>query len=470
MSIEARASVAYALCSIIQKCISFINMPIFLRLMTTAEYGEMTVYSSWNGILSILLTLNLAYGSFSPAMLKFEKDRDRYISSLQGIWLVLCLFFLAIYMPFQNLWNEFFDLPTLFVIFLVIDTLAINAIHLWSGKKRFDYDYKPVVALTLIMSVANTIVSLIFVLLSTQKGAARIFGHVVTTAAFGGVIFVLNIIRGKNIIHKEYWKYALGFNVPLLAYYLSQMLFNQSDRLMINHYCGKGKAAIYGVAYTLAMILTFVLNAINNSYVPWFYKKIREGKEEDNTKVATGIAFLMAGLIMGVVIMAPEIIMLVGGHKYDEAVWIIPPVAISLLLLFYAQLFINVQFYYEKKKSLVYASILAALVNIVLNAILIPRVSYIAAGYTTLFSYIIFAVLNYIVMRSVAKEKGFSMKAINVKILVLLFAVFSISCFGFMFLYGFALIRYCLVLILALVALLNRKKMFKLFKDIQKKR
>ena len=43
MSIEARASVAYALCSIIQKCISFINMPIFLRLMTTAEYGEMTV-------------------------------------------------------------------------------------------------------------------------------------------------------------------------------------------------------------------------------------------------------------------------------------------------------------------------------------------------------------------------------------------------------------------------------------------
>ena len=168
--------------------------------------------------------------------------------------------------------------------------------------------------------------------------------------------------------------------------------------------------------------------------------------------------------------MAPEIIMVVGGHKYDEAVWIIPPVAISLLLLFYAQLFINVQFYYEKKKSLVYASILAAVVNIVLNAILIPRVSYIAAGYTTLFSYIIFAFLNYIAMRSVAKEKGFSMKAINAKILVLLFAVFSISCFGFMFLYGFALIRYCLVLILALVALINRKKMSKLFKDIQKKR
>ena len=350
MSREARASVAYTICSIVQKCISFINMPIFCRLMTTDEYGEMTVYSSWSGIFSIILTLNLAYGSFSPAMLKFEKDRDRYISSIQGIWLVLCGFFLVIYLPFQSFWNGVLKLPTLFVLFLVLETLSINSVNLWSGKKRFDYEYKPVVALTLIMSLANTAVSLAFVLLSEEKGTARIIGHVVATVAFGIIIFSLNAIRGKNIFHREYWKYALGFNIPLLAYYLSQMIFNQSDRIMIDRYCGKGKAAIYGVAYTLAMILTFVLNAINNSYVPWFYKKIKEGKEEENAKVANGIAILMAGLIMGIVIMAPEIIMVMSGKKYGEAIWIIPPVAISLLLLFYAQLFINVQFYYDPKR------------------------------------------------------------------------------------------------------------------------
>lgn len=53
MSKETRASVAYALCSIVQKCISFINMPIFTRLMSTDEYGEMTVYSSWSGIFQL---------------------------------------------------------------------------------------------------------------------------------------------------------------------------------------------------------------------------------------------------------------------------------------------------------------------------------------------------------------------------------------------------------------------------------
>ena len=459
MSKEARASVAYAVCSILQRCLSFINMPIFTRLMSTDEYGEMTVYLSWSSIFSIVLTLNLAYGSFSPAMLKFEKDRDKYISSIQGIWLVLCFFFLIIYLPFQKFWNGILDLPTLFVLFLILETLSINAINLWSGKKRFDYEYKPVVALTLIMSLASTAVSLAFVFLSEQKGYARIIGHVVTTLAFGIIIFSLNAIRGRSVFHKEYWKYALGFNIPLLAYYLSQMIFNHSDRLMINHYCGKGKAAIYGVAYTLAMILTFVLNAINNSYVPWFYKKIKEGKEEENAKVANGIAILMAGLIICIVILAPEVISIMGGEKYAEAIWIIPPVAISLLLLFYAQLFINVQFYFEKKKSLVSASIGAAIVNIVLNAILIPNVSYIAAGYTTMISYVLFAVMNYFAMRKVAKETGFSMKAIDIKMLSIIFITFTAICFMMMVIYKMMIVRYVIVTAGVIIVVIKRRQL-----------
>lgn len=459
MSIEAKASIAYAVCSIVQKCISFINMPIFTRLMSTEEYGEMTIYSSWAGIFSIVLTLNLAYGSFSPAMIKFENDRDRYISSIQGIWLVLCGLFLIIYLPLQTFWNGVLDLPTIFVLSLVLETLAMNSINLWSGRKRFDYSYKPVVAVTLLMSVANTFFSFLLVLLSEQKGYARIIGHVISVLVFGLVIFTFNTIKGKSFFDKKYWKYALSFNIPLLAYYLSQMIFNQSDRLMINYYCGKGKAAIYGIAYTLAMILTFVLNAINNSYVPWFYKKIKEGNEKENAKIATGISLLMAGLIICIVITAPEIIFVFSGDEYAEAVWIIPPVAISLLLLFYAQLFINVQFYYEKKKSLVYASIFAAIGNVVLNAILIPNVSYIAAGYTTMFSYIIFAVMNYFTMKKVAKEKGFSMEAIDTKKLILIFVVFSGICFLMMALYNFAIIRYIIVASGLIFLFIYRKKL-----------
>ena len=72
----AKASTAYLICNIVQKCLSFFTMPLFTNLLTEEQYGQVTVYGSWSGILSILLTLNLAYGSFSTAMVKFEEERD----------------------------------------------------------------------------------------------------------------------------------------------------------------------------------------------------------------------------------------------------------------------------------------------------------------------------------------------------------------------------------------------------------
>ena len=99
--------------------------------------------------------------------------------------------------------NELLEMLTLFVIFLVFETLASNSIQLWSGRRRFDYVYKPVVAMTLGMSVANTIVSIVLVLLSEQKGYARIVGHVVTYLCFGLIVFTLNTLRGKKLFEKN---------------------------------------------------------------------------------------------------------------------------------------------------------------------------------------------------------------------------------------------------------------------------
>ncbi len=136
-------------------------------------------------------------------MIKFEKDRDKYISCVQGIWIVLCAVLLCIYIPLRVPVNELLEMLTLFVIFLVFETLASNSIQLWSGRRRFDYVYKPVVAMTLGMSVANTIVSIVLVLLSEQKGYARIVGHVVTYLCFGLIVFTLNTLRGKKLFEKN---------------------------------------------------------------------------------------------------------------------------------------------------------------------------------------------------------------------------------------------------------------------------
>ncbi len=459
MPLEAKISFSYAMCSVLQNCIGFITLPLFTRLLTTDQYGQATIYASWSSFLVILLTLQLPYGSFARAMVKFEDNRDKYISSVEGICICLSVIFLLIYLPFRIHWNRLFELPTSIMLLMVCEILATSGIAFWSGKKRFEFRYKEVIVVTLLLSVLSPVLQYILVINSEEKGYARIIGGASVSILFGGAIFLSCIFKGKDLFNKEYWKYALGFNIPLLAYYFSQMLFNTSDRIMISHMAGTDKAAVYGVAYTLAILLNFVLTAINNSYVPWFYEKLKEGRQEDNKLVANAIAILMSFLLLGIIWFAPEVIGIMAGEEYMDAIWVVPPVAMSVLLLFYSQLSINFVFFYEEKKMLVYASIGAAATNVLLNYILIPVYGYYAAGYTTLISYLLFAVANYFAMKKILKKYEITTHGFDTKILALIFLLFSVIGFAGVALYAYFFIRLFIALVVVVVLTMNVRRM-----------
>lgn len=464
--LEARVSVAYTVSSILQNSISFITLPLFTRLLSKEEYGQYSVYSSWYAILVIFLTLNLPYGSFSKAMVKYEDKRNQYIASAEGIGIVLSCIFLIIYLPFAKYWNKIFELPTLIMVLMVMEVMANMAIALWSGKKRFEFKYIGVISVTLLISFLAPCSAYLMVMHSEDKGYARIFGYSGVTVAIGAVFLIYNIAKGREIFNKEYWKYALSFNIPLLIYYISQVIFNQSDRIMISHFWGKGKAAMYSVAYSLALVLTFVLNAINNSYVPWFYQKIKEQKEADNRKISLMIAILIAVLLEGVIWIAPEFIYIMAGEAYYEAIWVVAPVAASFLLLFYTQLFVNVLFYFEEKKLLVFSSVLAALLNILLNLICIPTFGFVAAGYTTLFSYLVFAVCNYYAMLWAIRNYQQLKKAYSIGGLLGILAAFLLLSTIALLLYNQPIIRYSIIGLVLLFLLVNYHKVIIITKNI----
>ena len=89
LSVQAKSAIWFVACSLLQKGISFITVPIFTRIMTPVEYGDNSLYLSWLQIMTIVTSLYLFCGTFDNAMSKFEEDRDRYISSMQGLSLVI---------------------------------------------------------------------------------------------------------------------------------------------------------------------------------------------------------------------------------------------------------------------------------------------------------------------------------------------------------------------------------------------
>ena len=196
--IQAKASVSYTICSLVQKGLSFLTLPLFTRLLTVEQYGQYSVYASWSSMLTIFITLYLAYGSLSTAMVQFEDSRKAYLAAIQNICVALAGVFLVIYLPFRHLWNELFGLPTALVCLMVAEIVMQFSISCWYRLKQFEYKYKSVIAMTLATTVTMPALALLLITQSAEKGYARIFGYALVTIAVGAVLFLITFVQGKG--------------------------------------------------------------------------------------------------------------------------------------------------------------------------------------------------------------------------------------------------------------------------------
>ena len=132
-------------------------------------------------------------------------------------------------------------------------------------------------------------------------------------------------------------------------------------------------------------------------------------------------------------------------------------------------MFINVEFYYEQKNKLVVASLFAAVLNVVLNWFFIPVFGYVAAAYTTLFSYFVFAVSNYIAMKLILKEKNVEDNIYDYRRLVILFLCLLVFALLGVVLYSYILVRLLVIFVGLVVLCINRKKIIGSLAGVLKK-
>ena len=77
-------------------------------------------------------------------------------------------------------------------------------------------------------------------------------------------------------------------------------------------------------------------------------------------KVTNIIIIFIATMLIVLILFGPELLLSQGEVNIKDAIWVVPPVAGSLLFLFLSQLCINVMFYFEENSYLVKGSILSA--------------------------------------------------------------------------------------------------------------
>lgn len=464
--VQVRASFWFLLCSFLQKGISVITTPIFTRLLSTTEYGQYNVFDSWLKILTIFISLQLYSGVYIQGLVKFSDDRRKFSSSLQGLTILLCSIWTIVYLVFHEFCNKLLNLTTVQILAMLAMIWSTAAFSLWAGEQRVEYRYKKLVIATLIVSIAKPLVGIVFIIYSEDKVTARIIGLALVELIGYTGFFILQLKRGRQFYSKKYWKHALTFNLPLIPHYLSQTILNSADRIMIENMIGSSQAGIYSLAYSLSLIMLLFNTALMQTISPWMYQKIKEKHGKEIAPIAYITLMIIAAVNLALILLAPEAVALFAPKEYHEAIWVIPPVAMSVFFMYAYDLFAKFAFYYERTKIIMIASVSGALLNIILNYFFISLYGYIAAGYTTLVCFMIYSIIHYIFMRKVCRECCDGEYPYETRIILLITIPFVVVGFVFMATYKYLVIRYGLVVITIVMAIVMRKRITGIVKDI----
>lgn len=465
LPVQIKASFWIMICTFLQKGISMITTPIFTRLLSTSEYGQYNVFNSWYGIVTIIVTLNLFSGVHQQGIVKFDKDNLKFTSSLLGLTTLLTIIWVAVYFLFHDIWIRLFSLSSYQMISMFVLILTSATFNFWVNDQRLHYKYKAVVIVTVIVSLMKPILGIILVQYSADKVTARINGIlVVELLVYTGLYFMI-LKKGRSLVSLKYWKYAILFNLPLVPHYLSQTILNHADRIMIQNIISDDAAGIYSLAYSVSSIMLLFNLALSQTLTPWFYQKIKNGQISDIKPIGYSTILIVMVVNLVLIILGPEVISIFAPASYYEAIWIIPPVAMGSVFLYGFELFSKFEFYYEKTLFTMIISIIGAGLNIILNQVFINRYGYLAAGYTTLFCYVIFAAGHYIYMFLICRKRA-DMCPYDAMTLGIFYSIFMMLGFLFMLAYKNIIIRYTIVSIILVVLIIYRNRIISFCKKL----
>lgn len=398
-----KAGVGYTIGNILVKGINFLTLPLFSRLLTTAEFGVYSVYLSYDAIMFVLIGFALAT-SVKSAHYEF-KATDEYVSSISLIYILNAILYLILFIIGDQRLSSLMGLSEPILLLLIPFSFGGAIIQLYNERISLDYEYKKYLIVGLLNSIGSVIVSLVLIvsIFRNQRDVGRIVGSVVAIFAIAAALLLKMYIKAPPRFNKKFWKFGLLYSLPIVPHGISQVLLAQCDRIMISRMVSESAAGIYSLAGNLKLVLTVVSTSIGVSWSTWFFSKMDKGESEDIQKSSSLLVRMFLIFTVGLMALSPEIIYVLGGKEYDLGKYVAVPMIMDAFILFLYNIIVPSEYYTKKTKFIMMGTLIAAVVNLITNYIFIKLYGFVAAAYTTLFSYVCYLVLHVVISKRLVK-------------------------------------------------------------------
>ena len=464
-SLALKAGFWYVISNFLVKGLSFITTPIFSRLLSKEAYGEFTNFASWQSLLLIITSAEMQ-NTVARAYYDFEDDFDGYVSSVTITSCAVTLLFYAIFLIFGDWIFKLVSIPREYVHIMFFMLMCQAFKQIYFARERTLYRYKSVAAISVVNLLIPTIISVILVVLAqeSQRLSARIYGFYLPSAIIGLGCAAVVLWRGKRFKWKH-TKYAFVLSLPLMMHYLTAHLLSSSDTIVTKLMLGAEVVSIVSIATSTIHILTILLQSMSGAMTTW----LMDNLNQDNIRATRkGTLIYVVGVsvaAIGVMLLAPEVVWVLGGTKYAQAAYLLPGMIVAVIIQTIASIFTTVLTYKKKVLGVAICTAVVACVSIAAKVFLLPRYGVEILPYINIVAFSVLFVCDYILMCRAGGGKAVSLKGFCVCIALLLLVMLACG-----YLYENTIIRYAIVLCMGIAILVVAYKNRKLIKTMLKKK
>ena len=375
---------------VISKALFLIQIIFIARYLGTAGLGKYAFVFAFGSLFFILSNPGL----IDLATREISRDKSKtgkYLGNLLFIKLCLCLVASLLMITTINLINVSQELRI--GIYLICFILSIDAfLRIFYSAFRA-YEKMLYEAITLLIHNIIIIGLALYFLIRGYGFIQLIYAFVIgktvgliITAYFGYKLFPKPVFK----IDLKLWKYLMIKSIPFLVICFFASIIYRIDLVMLQFFKGETIVGLYGAADTIIRNLIIFPSVFIVSVYPSLSKYFIKDKEKLYCLYKKSFLYLFLFslfIVIGCFIFGKFVILLIFGKEFIESVFILKLISIGGFFLFLN--LINIYYLNAINKPLVNVKIFifGAVMNIILNLMLIPRYSYTGAAISSIISY-----------------------------------------------------------------------------------
>ena len=444
----------YGLSSVIGRLLNYLLVPLYTRSFAPEEYGVVTELYAYVAFLLIFLTYGL-----ETAFFRFSKKENDskivYGTALTSLIVSSCAFLFLTLLFSGSIANYIgFGIETKYIQYFAV-IVALDAVSSISfAKLRQEEKAVQFATIRLFGIFLNIGLNLYFILYQQRLDIEYIFISNLASSIFTIILLLPQMMMSKIRFNIKIWKKMMIYSLPLLVAGLAGITNETIDRVLLKHLLVDEdptyQLGIYGALYKLSIIMVLFIQTFRFAAEPFFFDYYQN--KDDRSVYADVMKYFVVfmGIIFLGVIIFYDVIIGFLGPEYRNHPDGFEVVSILLLANLFLGILFNLSIWYKLTEKTIYGayiSILGALITVLLNFILIPKMGILGSAWATLVCYFIMALVSYFL-----GKKHFSIPYQTRRVLFYLSAIiigYFIVTAGYlniaintMFLLGFAIFVY----------------------------